>query len=322
MNLSKPATSLVQTEKLQVAAFRYPLLQDVVDGLRSTTISVIDFPEIKSSPKLPRIDIAASDMSAVGQTCLERMRLEAERRFCENDSEEVNGSDVLMTEKDGLPTLLDPRTCSCTHMINRTGVDIPALRKDVREEYVRWGLRAHAYRTGSDTEDESEDESDVGALPKAGLQVADGVLSDDDDEEEVVVSAPRSAGAASKSHKKTKEDKKSAMLEEVESKLRTDWRRHWKAYHEQVAKIPWRTVPGVVVPKDERELIWKDLWGADVGVVMREHFFKVDPDGSKFGHLPKMALASKGMMGALMAASFCERINSCANLVEQPPLHR
>ena len=28
-----------------------------------------------------------------------------------------------------------------------------------------------------------------------------------------------------------------------------------------------------------------------------------------------MALASKGMMGALMAASFCERINSCANLV-------
>ena len=28
-----------------------------------------------------------------------------------------------------------------------------------------------------------------------------------------------------------------------------------------------------------------------------------------------MALASKGMMGAHVAASFCERINSCANLV-------
>ena len=41
---------------------------------------------------------------------------------------------------------------------------------------MRWGLGAHAYRTGSDAEDESEDESDVGALPKAGLQVADGVL--------------------------------------------------------------------------------------------------------------------------------------------------
>ena len=78
-------------------------------------------------------------------------------------------------------------------------------------------------------------------------------------------------------------------------------------------------VPSGRSDPDERELIWKDLWGADMGVVMREHFFKVDPDGSKFGHLPKMALASKcetkGMMGVLMAASFCERINSCANLV-------
>ena len=73
--------------------------------------------------------------------------------------------------------------------------------------------------------------------------------------------------------------------------------------------------PAVVVPADGRQMIWKDLWGADMGVVMREYFFKVDPDGSKFGHLPKMALASKGMMGALMAASFCERVNSCANLV-------
>jgi len=35
----------------------------------------------------------------------------------------------------------------------------------------------------------------------------------------------------------------------------------------------------------------------------------------KYGHLPKMAVASKDMMGSLMASSFCERINSCSNLV-------
>ena len=157
--------------------------------------------------------------------------------------------------------------------------------------------------------------ADVAALPKAGLQVADGVFSDDDEEEPEVAAAKQPAGAASSSRKMTKADKKGVMLQEVENNLRADWKRHWKAYQEQAAKIQWRTVPGVVVPKEERELIWKDLWGADMGVVMREHFFKVDPDGSKFGHLPKMALASKGMMGALMAASFCERINSCANLV-------
>ena len=40
-----------------------------------------------------------------------------------------------------------------------------------------------------------------------------------------------------------------------------------------------------------------------------------DMDGTKYGHLPKMTVASKGMMGSLMVSSFCERINSCANLV-------
>jgi len=55
--------------------------------------------------------------------------------------------------------------------------------------------------------------------------------------------------------------------------------------------------------------------GRSSGVVMREYFFKQDTDCSKFGHLPKMALASKGMMGSLTEASFCERINSCSNLV-------
>ena len=53
--------------------------------------------------------------------------------------------------------------------------------------------------------------------------------------------------------------------------------------------------------------------------VMKKYFFKPEYSASKFGHLPKMALASKGMMASLMASlmasSFCERINSCANIV-------
>ena len=52
-----------------------------------------------------------------------------------------------------------------------------------------------------------------------------------------------------------------------------------------------------------------------MGRVMREYFFKVDKDESKFGCLPKMVIASEGMMCAVMAASFCERVNSCANLI-------
>ena len=76
----------------------------------------------------------------------------------------------------------------------------------------------------------------------------------------------------------------------------------------------WKQIPGVEVPS-ERELMWKDLWCADMGVVMREYFFKVDPTRERFGYLPIMAIASKGMMCATLASSFCERVNSCANMV-------
>ena len=56
-------------------------------------------------------------------------------------------------------------------------------------------------------------------------------------------------------------------------------------------------------------------WTQDMAFVMKKYFFKPEDSASKFGHLPKMALASKGMMASLMASSFCERINSCANIV-------
>jgi hypothetical protein len=36
---------------------------------------------------------------------------------------------------------------------------------------------------------------------------------------------------------------------------------------------------------------------------------------TKYGHLPKMTVTSKGVMGSLMTSSFCERINSSSNLV-------
>jgi hypothetical protein len=42
---------------------------------------------------------------------------------------------------------------------------------------------------------------------------------------------------------------------------------------------------------------------------------KLDPDKKCFGHLPMMAVASRGLIGGFLASSFCERINSCTNLV-------
>ena len=62
-------------------------------------------------------------------------------------------------------------------------------------------------------------------------------------------------------------------------------------------------------------MIWKDLWSADMSFVMKKFFLDDKECADKYGHLPKMAMASKGMMGSVMASSFCERINSCANVV-------
>ena len=64
-----------------------------------------------------------------------------------------------------------------------------------------------------------------------------------------------------------------------------------------------------------------------MGLIIKTEFiakdclpFKDKPavDGTNFGYLPKMATTSRGSIGsllALLASSFCERINSQANQV-------
>ena len=63
------------------------------------------------------------------------------------------------------------------------------------------------------------------------------------------------------------------------------------------------------------QLTWRELWVVDMGVVLKTHFIEQDPDRAFFGYLPKMATTSQGSIGALLFASFCERINSYANQV-------
>lgn len=69
-----------------------------------------------------------------------------------------------------------------------------------------------------------------------------------------------------------------------------------------------------IVDKDFK-LTWRDLWEVDVGQVLREEIIEKDVDRTLYGWLPKMATSSKGSIGCVLASSFCERINSCANAV-------
>jgi len=63
------------------------------------------------------------------------------------------------------------------------------------------------------------------------------------------------------------------------------------------------------------KLTWREMWEIDVVSIMKEDFIENDKDHSKYGWLPKMATCSKGSIGSLLASSFCERINFCANQV-------
>jgi len=63
------------------------------------------------------------------------------------------------------------------------------------------------------------------------------------------------------------------------------------------------------------KLTWRELLEIDVILVMKEDFIEKDKDRSKYEWLPKISTCSKGSIGALLAAIFCEHINSCANQI-------
>jgi len=68
----------------------------------------------------------------------------------------------------------------------------------------------------------------------------------------------------------------------------------------------------IPVGKDTK-LTWREMWEINVISIMKEDFIEKDKDRKKYGWLPKMATCSKGSIWSLLASSFCERINSCAN---------
>lgn len=86
----------------------------------------------------------------------------------------------------------------------------------------------------------------------------------------------------------------------------------------QAKQIDWRLLSvelglGLELPAN-RALTPLDLWHADMGKVLKRVFFDADKTRTLFGYLPLMATSSRGSIAANTAVSFCERINSAANL--------
>ena len=88
---------------------------------------------------------------------------------------------------------------------------------------------------------------------------------------------------------------------------------------ESCALIDWsKEAPSLKIKANKKGALVQDdvvaLWCLPMGPIIKT-LVEEDRDGSKFGHLPVMTTASKASIGALLASSFCERINSGANIV-------
>jgi len=113
--------------------------------------------KVGKSPQLPRNSVPVQLLSAVGKTCLDRMKLEYERRFCDNTTETLTDADVKFKERDGLCAMLDPRTNSMKHMENRSGApSIREMKDKLETEYVKFGMRALAWKTAKEVESAQE----------------------------------------------------------------------------------------------------------------------------------------------------------------------
>ena len=90
------------------------------------------------------VDKSADDFTAIGKICLMRATLEAERRYCGNDQEVLSGADVLVSERELLALLLDPRTVNSLQKLTLSEARTEGLQK-LRDLYVSYAKTAFDY---------------------------------------------------------------------------------------------------------------------------------------------------------------------------------
>ena len=213
-----------------------------------------------------------------------------------------------------LATMIDPRTLNCKHLPeNRRKRRRDMYLAKLKKAYVIYAKNAEAYRESlvargasadneakddatGDAEDDAEDDADT---------YADTGWSDDD------IPAPAPAAAR-------------PVRPPVE--LAVDWEARfdsdYKNFRTRCSQIDWPgkfpdwpgKFPDLDVPTDRPLDLLHDLIYCDLTLIFTE-LIDEDPDRSKYGFLPYMATGSEGSVSSLIASSFSERVNSCANLV-------
>jgi hypothetical protein len=296
--ISKELTVFVQNETAFTAAIGRPFKESMLMKLRSDTLSVVDLEQVTKSPNLIRRDVHLVDMTEIGKTCKIRATLEAERRYCGNSSEFLNNQAVEQTVRDKLAVMLDPRTLISLSKCGLAKDEKGQLLSMLKEEYVKYGIQAQLY----------QQERKAAAM----TDIEENVIAS---ETKMIVAAQiGSLGLDSESDEECSLDGSASDESQNEIKLGEEFEAVYKRYKTACKRLPWTELfPDLPWAKNEVEFPFS-LWNVDMGQVMKK-LIKQDPDKKHFGHLPMMAVASRGSIGGFLASSFCERINSCANLV-------
>jgi len=320
LNITRVTTTLAQYESKYTGAYAGLIKGTTINLLRAPRMAVVILEKVgtEAASKLPRMMMNVREFTDVGKEVRHRAQLEGERRFCGNTTEEVQmTSEIIMSDREMLATVLDLRTLGCTHI---TETQRTHAKEVFMQAYVTYASNVHTFKAmkrkeweakaqaqadavaakfGGKSDEPKEKKPDVSGL-SSGAKFGGSSWDDDDDEGEGEGEVGELAGEM-------------ASEIDLEEGLKIEARKVWKNWTHLLRTIDWcKQFPDAELP--EKPDIVFDLMELDMGVFYRK-LIKSDPDRKIYGHIPFMASCSYASIGALNAESFCERVLSAANLV-------
>jgi hypothetical protein len=304
-----------QTEQFFLHALSAPLHERLLRQLRAPTLEVLRLDGI-TADAMPTFMKPRAELTDIGRTVLERMTLEMERRYCNNKTENLTGNRLIMKYAEMLSTMIDPRTMTCLHLPDRRRKQRRDMyMKKLTDAYEVYAKKALAWYRGAaadEADDEEVDDEDDDKNDEA---------EGDDDESEAHRPAPLATGFSDDEDEdmattpSTRPSKPPAAAVEPPRDWKEEFKTHYKNHRIRCAQINWRTeFPELNLPAEGELSMLDDLVHADLTKIMNR-LIDEDPDRSRFGFIPHMATGFEGSVASLLASSFSERVNSCANLV-------
>jgi len=126
LRASKIMVTLVQTETKLIAAFAPIIRKNLHDALTSDTMDLICDRGWTDQAHPPRVPIDVNDFSDGGRAWGRRALLETERRFFDNDSDDLMSelaqlALLKLTQREKATLVLDKRTCGRSKILSKEG---------------------------------------------------------------------------------------------------------------------------------------------------------------------------------------------------------